>query len=60
MKQSAAAWAEIGKFMDKSFEGLIHTEVQTQQNQGKVALYPRAPGWRTSRRVRPQTPSSTP
>ncbi len=40
IKQSAAAWAEIGKYMDKSFEGLIHTEVQTRQNQGKVALYP--------------------
>jgi N-acetylglucosamine transport system substrate-binding protein len=40
IKQAAAAWAEIGKFMDKSFEGLIHTEVQTKQNQGKVALYP--------------------
>ncbi|MBB2911177.1 N-acetylglucosamine transport system substrate-binding protein [Streptosporangium becharense] len=40
MKQSAAAWAEIGKYMDKSFEGLIHTEVQLRQNQGKVALYP--------------------
>ncbi|MGC5015333.1 N-acetylglucosamine/diacetylchitobiose ABC transporter substrate-binding protein [Streptosporangium sp. DT93] len=40
MKQSAAAWAEIGKHMDKSFEGLIHTEVQLRQNQGKVALYP--------------------
>ncbi|GIH77947.1 N-acetylglucosamine/diacetylchitobiose ABC transporter substrate-binding protein [Planobispora longispora] len=40
VKQSAAAWAEIGKYMDKSFEGLIHTEVQTRQNQGKIALYP--------------------
>lgn len=40
VKQSAAAWAEIGKFMDKSYEGLIHTEVQTRQNQDKVALYP--------------------
>ncbi|GII78406.1 carbohydrate ABC transporter, N-acetylglucosamine/diacetylchitobiose-binding protein [Sphaerisporangium rufum] len=40
MKKSAAAWAAIGKFMDKSYEGLIHTEVQTRQNQDKVALYP--------------------
>ncbi|MDH2429046.1 N-acetylglucosamine/diacetylchitobiose ABC transporter substrate-binding protein [Sphaerisporangium sp. TRM90804] len=40
VKQSAAAWAEIGKFMEKSYEGLIHTEVQTRQNQDKVALYP--------------------
>jgi N-acetylglucosamine transport system substrate-binding protein len=40
VKQAAAAWAEIGKYMDKSYEGLIHTEVQTQQNQGKIALYP--------------------
>jgi N-acetylglucosamine transport system substrate-binding protein len=41
VRQSAAAWAEIGKlYMDKSFEGLIHTEVQTRQNQGKIGLYP--------------------
>ncbi|GAA4559133.1 N-acetylglucosamine/diacetylchitobiose ABC transporter substrate-binding protein [Planotetraspora kaengkrachanensis] len=40
VKQAATAWAEIGKYMDKSYEGLIHTEVQTQQNQGKIALYP--------------------
>ncbi|RJL35392.1 N-acetylglucosamine/diacetylchitobiose ABC transporter substrate-binding protein [Bailinhaonella thermotolerans] len=41
VKQAAAAWAEIGKaYMPKSMEGLIHTEVQTQQNQGKVAFYP--------------------
>jgi N-acetylglucosamine transport system substrate-binding protein len=41
VRQSAAGWAEIGKlYMDKSFEGLIHTEVQTRQNQGKIALYP--------------------
>ncbi|GII66219.1 carbohydrate ABC transporter, N-acetylglucosamine/diacetylchitobiose-binding protein [Sphaerisporangium krabiense] len=40
VKQSAAAWAEIGKYIDKSYEGLIHTEVQTRQNQDKVAFYP--------------------
>ncbi len=41
IKKSAAAWAEIGKlYMDKSFEGLKHTEVQLQQNQGKVGFYP--------------------
>lgn len=40
IRQSAAAWAEIGAYMDEAFEGLSHTEVQTQQNQGKVALYP--------------------
>ncbi|CRK56495.1 Probable ABC transporter [Alloactinosynnema sp. L-07] len=41
VKQAAAAWAEIGaKYMDKSYEGLTHTEVQTQQNQGKVAFFP--------------------
>ncbi len=40
VRQAAAAWAEIGPFMGKSFEGLIHTEVQTRQNQGKIALYP--------------------
>lgn len=39
--KSATAWAEIGKlYMDKSFEGLKHTEVQLQQNQGKVGFYP--------------------
>jgi N-acetylglucosamine transport system substrate-binding protein len=39
--KSAQAWAEIGKlYMDKSHEGLKHTEVQLQQNQGKVGLYP--------------------
>lgn len=41
VKQSAAAWAEIGaKYMDKSHEGLKHTEVQLQQNQSKVGFYP--------------------
>ncbi|MFI6814487.1 N-acetylglucosamine/diacetylchitobiose ABC transporter substrate-binding protein [Nonomuraea sp. NPDC050328] len=41
VKQAAEAWAEIGaRFSDKSFEGLIHTEVQLRQNQGKVAFYP--------------------
>jgi len=39
--KSATAWAEIGKlYMDKSYEGLIHTEVQTKQNKGQVAWYP--------------------
>ncbi|MCW2887932.1 MAG: N-acetylglucosamine transport system substrate-binding protein [Streptosporangiaceae bacterium] len=41
VKQAAAAWAEIGaKYSDKSFKGLIHTEVQTMQNKDKVAFYP--------------------
>ena len=41
VKQAAAAWAEINtKYSDKSFEGLIHTEVQTEQNKGKIAFYP--------------------
>ncbi len=41
VKQAAAAWAEIGaKYMNKSFEGLKHTDVQLQQNQYKVAFYP--------------------
>ncbi len=40
VRQAAAAWAEIGPYMGKSFEGLIHTEVQTRQNQGKIAFYP--------------------
>jgi N-acetylglucosamine transport system substrate-binding protein len=39
--QAAAAWAEVGaKYMDKSFEGLKHTDVQLQQNQNKLAFYP--------------------
>jgi N-acetylglucosamine transport system substrate-binding protein len=41
VKQAAAAWAEIGaKYMDKSFEGLKHTDVQLLQNQYKVGFYP--------------------
>jgi N-acetylglucosamine transport system substrate-binding protein len=41
VKQAAEAWAEIGaKYMDKSFEGLKHTDVQLQQNQYKVGFYP--------------------
>lgn len=41
VKQAAELWAEIGaKYMDRSHEGLIHTEVQLQQNQDKVAFYP--------------------
>ncbi|WP_219511437.1 N-acetylglucosamine/diacetylchitobiose ABC transporter substrate-binding protein [Nonomuraea ceibae] len=41
VRQAAEAWAEIGaRFSDKSFEGLIHTEVQLRQNQGKVVFYP--------------------
>ncbi|MFI1963137.1 N-acetylglucosamine/diacetylchitobiose ABC transporter substrate-binding protein [Streptomyces pathocidini] len=39
--QAADAWAEIGaKYTSKSFKGLIHTEVQLRQNQGKLAFYP--------------------
>ncbi|WP_329101608.1 N-acetylglucosamine/diacetylchitobiose ABC transporter substrate-binding protein [Micromonospora sp. NBC_01699] len=41
VKQAAAAWAEIGaKYLDKSFEGLKHTDVQLLQNQYKVGFYP--------------------
>ncbi|MEH0985470.1 N-acetylglucosamine/diacetylchitobiose ABC transporter substrate-binding protein [Micromonospora sp. CPCC 205556] len=41
VKQAAEAWAEIGaKYVDKSFEGLKHTDVQLRQNQYKVAFYP--------------------
>jgi N-acetylglucosamine transport system substrate-binding protein len=41
VKQAAEAWAEVGaKWSDKSFEGLKHTDVQLQQNQGKVVFYP--------------------
>ncbi|SCE64399.1 N-acetylglucosamine transport system substrate-binding protein [Micromonospora matsumotoense] len=41
VKQAAQAWAEIGaKYVDKSFEGLKHTDVQLRQNQYKLAFYP--------------------
>ncbi len=41
VKQAAELWAEVGaKYMDKSFEGLKHTDVQLQQNKYKVAFYP--------------------
>ena len=54
MKQSAAAWAEIGaKYMDKSFEGLMHTEVQLRRTRTRSRSTPAAPGWRTSRRPDP-------
>ena len=39
--KAATAWAEIGKlYVDKSYEGLIHTEAQLKQNQGQLAFYP--------------------
>ncbi|MFI1987848.1 N-acetylglucosamine/diacetylchitobiose ABC transporter substrate-binding protein [Actinoplanes sp. NPDC020271] len=39
--QAAKAWGEVGnKYIDKSFLGLKHTEVQLQQDQDKVAFYP--------------------
>ena len=39
--QAAAAWGQIGaKYIDKSFLGLRHTQVQLQQDQDKLALYP--------------------
>ncbi|MEV6300750.1 N-acetylglucosamine/diacetylchitobiose ABC transporter substrate-binding protein [Actinoplanes sp. NPDC051861] len=39
--KAAEAWAEIGKkYIDKSFLGLKHTEVQLRQNQDKLAFYP--------------------
>jgi N-acetylglucosamine transport system substrate-binding protein len=41
VKQSAAAWAEIGaKYSDKSYLGLIHTNVQLKQDQDQLAFYP--------------------
>ncbi len=41
VRQAAEAWAAIGaKYSDKAFAGLKHTEVQLQQNQGKVGFYP--------------------
>lgn len=40
-KASLTAWAEIGaKYVDRSNEGLMHTEVQLMQLQDKVAFYP--------------------
>jgi N-acetylglucosamine transport system substrate-binding protein len=39
--EAAKAWGEVGnKYLDKSFLGLKHTEVQLRQNQDKVAFYP--------------------
>jgi N-acetylglucosamine transport system substrate-binding protein len=41
IKQAAQAWGEIGnKYINKTFLGLKHTEVQLQQNQDKLAMYP--------------------
>jgi N-acetylglucosamine transport system substrate-binding protein len=41
VKQAAQAWGEIGnKYINKTFLGLRHTEVQLQQDQDKVAFYP--------------------
>jgi N-acetylglucosamine transport system substrate-binding protein len=41
VQQAAAAWGQIGnKYIDKSFLGLRHTQVQLQQDQNKLALYP--------------------
>jgi N-acetylglucosamine transport system substrate-binding protein len=41
VKQAAQAWGQIGaKYVDKTYLGLKHTEVQLQQNQDKLALYP--------------------
>ncbi|MBG0563673.1 N-acetylglucosamine/diacetylchitobiose ABC transporter substrate-binding protein [Actinoplanes aureus] len=41
IKQAAEAWGQIGaKYINKSFLGLKHTEVQLQQNQDKLAIYP--------------------
>jgi N-acetylglucosamine transport system substrate-binding protein len=39
--QAAQAWGQIGnKYIDKSFLGLKHTQVQLQQDQNKLAMYP--------------------
>jgi N-acetylglucosamine transport system substrate-binding protein len=41
VKQSATAWAQIGaKYSDKSYLGLIHTNVQLKQDQDQLAFYP--------------------
>ncbi|MEV6350824.1 N-acetylglucosamine/diacetylchitobiose ABC transporter substrate-binding protein [Actinoplanes sp. NPDC051851] len=39
--QAAKAWGEIGTtYIDKSYLGLKHTEVQLQHDQDKLAIYP--------------------
>jgi N-acetylglucosamine transport system substrate-binding protein len=39
--KAAQAWGEIGnKYINKAYLGLKHTEVQLQQDQDKLALYP--------------------
>jgi N-acetylglucosamine transport system substrate-binding protein len=41
IKQAAQAWGDIGnKYINKTYLGLKHTEVQLQQDQDKLALYP--------------------
>ncbi|WP_239163293.1 N-acetylglucosamine/diacetylchitobiose ABC transporter substrate-binding protein [Paractinoplanes rishiriensis] len=41
IKQAAQAWGEVGKkYLNPTFLGLRHTEVQLQQNQDKLAIYP--------------------
>jgi len=41
VKKAATMWAEVGaKYMDKSHEGLKHTDVQLLQDQYKIAYYP--------------------
>jgi N-acetylglucosamine transport system substrate-binding protein len=41
VRQAAEAWGEVGRtYTNKAFLGLKHTEVQLQQNQYKVGLYP--------------------
>lgn len=41
VKTAADLWSQVGaKYLDKSFEGLIHTDVQLQQDQYKVGFYP--------------------
>jgi N-acetylglucosamine transport system substrate-binding protein len=41
VRQAAQMWAEVGaKFMDRSQEGLTHTDVQLQHNQYRIAFYP--------------------
>src|SRR3954447_9311276 len=39
--QAAQAWGEVGnKYINKTYLGLKHTEVQLQQDQDKLAIYP--------------------
>ena len=55
--EAAKAWGEIGnKYLDKSFLGLKHTEIQLRQNQDKVAFYP-CGSWLENEQVKDTPPT---